>query len=143
MHRTIAKSKCIDIYGEEAVHTPPPANFGAPLHVPISLSGAQPIDRSPENAQPAIVLPPPPVILTDLSSNTLAAAEPCDLEGQRPRRSHKPRPGFALEDIKVCTGCGQNARGDANVIKCKNVHCSTEWVRALFLLVYLLYKFTK
>ncbi len=48
---------------------------------------------------------------------------------QEPRRDRKTPSGIFLADIKACTGCGKNAMGDTNAIKCQNAHCPTEWVR--------------
>ena len=77
---------------------------------------------------------PPSTDISTAPVTTTTVTEPS--EGLRPRRAHRPRPGFDLEDIKVCTGCGKNAKGDTNVVKCRNVHCSTEWVRKYSLTVY-------
>lgn len=115
------------MYGDEAVYplilrrpTPPlilalPSTHSA-LSQPLEM--ALPTSMSP--------LPPPP------SSESCAPTISQPPDDHRPRRAHRPRPGFDIDDVKMCTGCGKNAKGDDNVIRCKNINCSTEWVCRLF-----------
>ena len=92
---------------------------------PLPLSDVPAADilvATPAVVQPvsASLTPPTTVTSTD------------ELPGdQRLRRAPRPRPGYAPDNVKTCTGCGRNARGNAGIIKCKFTTCSTEieWVR--------------
>lgn len=119
-----------DIYGNEAVKK------SSEIHSAVSHDSITPADgrvSSQAPGDPSLLTEIPTASLADSDDKiiipaTSAATAKTSID-QEPRKDRKTPSGIFLEDIKACTGCGKNAMGDTNVIKCQNAHCSTEWVR--------------
>ena len=119
-----------DMYGDEAVEKPSEIYF-AVFHDSTTPADARVSSQAPGHL--SLLTEIPIASLSDSDDETTIPATSAATEetsrDREPQRDRETPSGIFLEDIKACTGCGKNAMGDTNVIKCQNAHCSTEWVR--------------